>query len=56
MFVSLYSPRPNQQSDGFPLEFVSKDLKQNCEQSAKIANKRSQNCKENCEQTGISDL
>ena len=27
---------PEQQSDGFPLQFVLKDLKQNCEHSTRI--------------------
>ena len=41
----LPSP-PNQQSDGFHLEFVLKDLKQNREQSAKIASEPWQNCQQ----------
>ena len=40
-FVPLDLTPPNQQSDGFPLEFLLKGLKQNCEHSAKIANKPS---------------
>ena len=41
--VLLNPPFPKQRSDGFPLEFLlKKALKQNCEHSAKIANKLSQ--------------
>ena len=45
IFVPL-SPPPNQQSDGFPLEFYYKDLQQSCEHSAKSENKLSQNCEQ----------
>ena len=59
IFVPLEPPPPNQQNDGFPLEFLLKGpqtelrtLSQNCEQTPppKIANKQ------NYEQTGVSDL
>ena len=46
IFVPLNPPPPNQQSDGFPLDFLLKDPKQNCEHSAKIANKPSKNCEQ----------
>ena len=42
----LRHPFPNQQSDGFPLEFLLQGLKQNSEHRAKIANKLSQNCEQ----------
>ena len=49
IFVPLNPPPPNQQSDGFPLEFLLKGpqtelrtLSQNCEQTSK-----------NCEQTEL---
>ena len=45
-FLHQLTPPPNQQSYGFPLESLLKDLKQNCEHSAKIANKHSKNCEQ----------
>ena len=47
ILVPLNLPPPNQQCDGFPLEFLlKKHLKQNCEHSAKIVNKPSKNCEQ----------
>ena len=55
IFPPLNPPPPNRQSKGFPLIFYEKDLKQNCEHSAQIANKPSPNCEQtDCEQTGVS--
>ena len=51
ILVPLGPPPPNQQSNGFPLEFLWKGLKQNCKHWARIANKLSQNCERNYEQT-----
>ena len=56
-FRAAKPPLPNQQSDGFPLEFLLKGpqtelrtLSQNCEQTLqKVANKQ------NYEQTGVSE-
>ena len=46
----LCPPPPNQQSDGFSSSIsIKKDLKQNCEHPAQIANKQ------NYEQTGVSE-
>ena len=48
MFVHSFGaplPPPNPAKWCIPLEFLLKDLKQNCEHSAKTANKHSQNCR-----------
>ena len=42
----LTPPPPNQQREGFPLDFLLKVPQQNCEHSAKIANKPSKNCEQ----------
>ena len=47
LLCPLTPPLPNQQSDGFPLEFLLKDLKQNCEHAAKLANKPSKKLRTN---------
>ena len=46
IFVPLDPPPPNQLSDGFSLEFLLKGPQQNCEHTAKIANKPSKNCEQ----------
>ena len=46
IFAPLNPPLPTSKVMDFLLNFHEKDLKQNCEHSAKIANKPSKNCEQ----------